>query len=121
MSGKKQYWLRDESGDHALVTGADERDRLVREGGWTETDEPSEGFVYVWREGCPAPGRVSVEALPVLWEPRGFAAGPPPGSAHPAEVQAARAVAEQATAEPAETKTRKSTAGGDAEKEVTGA
>lgn len=107
MTEPKKYWLTD--GDsYAVATGVEERDRLIPLG-WAETDEPAEGWVHIWHPEIEQPGRVPVTALPDLWEPRGWSVGPPPGSAHPA----AAVKAEPApAADPAETKSSKTAAGG---------
>jgi hypothetical protein len=83
MTGVKTYWLTDGQDTFALVAGADERDRMVPLG-WTATDEPTEGWVHIWREGIEQPGRVPVATLRDLWGPLGWVAGPPPGGTHPA-------------------------------------
>lgn len=103
-----QYWMVDEVGDHAVVTGATTRDAYLREH-WTQADKPTDGFVYIWHEGIEQPGRVTVEALGTMWSHRGWVAGPPPDGDHP--------FSPQPSAEPAETKPAKSAAAGDAKKE----
>lgn len=108
MADPKKYWMTDGADEHAVVSGADERDRLIPFG-WTVTDEPTEGWVYIWREGIAEPGRVPVAAVETLWGPLGWSAGPPPGGVHP--------FASQPSAEPAESKPSKPAAGGDAKKE----
>jgi hypothetical protein len=80
---KQTYWIVDELDTYALVTGADERDRWVREG-WAVAEEPTDGWVNIWHEGIEQPGRVSVAALRDLWARRGWVAGPPLGGTHPA-------------------------------------
>ena len=62
MTEPKKYWLVDGEGNHALVVGAEERDRLIPLG-WTATDEPADGWVHIWREGIEQPGRVPMSAL----------------------------------------------------------
>jgi hypothetical protein len=109
MADPKKYWLTDGAVDFAVVSGADERDRLIPFG-WVATEEPAEGWVYIWRAGVAEPGRVPVTAVETLWGPLGWVAGPPPGGVHP--------VAPQPSADPAvETKPSKPAAGGDAKKE----
>jgi hypothetical protein len=82
MTDKNTYWISD--GDTAaLVTGADERDRLLPLG-WTVADEePTDGWVHIWHYGIEQPGRVPVSAVPELWAPMGWVTGPPPGGVHP--------------------------------------
>lgn len=103
-----QYWIVDEVGDHALVTGAAERDRLLLEH-WRTAEEPADGFVHIWHEGIELPGRVPVSSLRELWSHRGWVAGPPPGGVHP--------FAEQPSAVQAEPKSSKAASVGDAKKE----
>lgn len=107
MTEAKKYWLTDGEDTYALVSGAEERDRLIPLG-WTVADEPADGWVHIWREGIEQPGRVPVATLPELWGPLGWVAGPPPGGTHP--------VAPEPPADPpAETKTEpKPAAGGNA-------
>lgn len=107
---KQTYWIADELGNHALVAGADERDRWVR-GDWSAADEPADGSVHIWHEGIEQPGLVPVAALRDLWSHRGWVAGPPPGGVHP--------LAPEAPADPpAETKPEPNpAAGGNAKKE----
>jgi hypothetical protein len=105
MTDPKKYWLTDGAGEFALVNGADERDRLTPFG-WVATDEPTDGWVYIWRDGIAEPGRVPVTAVETLWGPLGWSAGPPPDGVHP--------FTPQPSAEPvAESKTSKPAAGGD--------
>jgi hypothetical protein len=108
---KQTYWIADETDNYGLVTGADERDRWVREG-WRATEEPAASdWVYIWHADAAEPGRYPLSALRDLWGPRGWVAGPPPGGAHPATPEP---LAEQ----PAETKPEpKPAAGGTAKKE----
>lgn len=108
-----EYWVVDPaSGDHSKVAGATDRDDLLRQG-WTTTDEPADdAMVTIWREGLAEPGRVPFATLRALWSHKGFVAGPPPGSAHPA--------AQKPVAEPATTKPSKSASGGEV-KETSGA
>lgn len=107
MTELKQYWLADGQDNFALVAGTDERDRWVPLG-WSETEEPTEGWVHMWREGIEQPGRVPVATLRELWGPLGWVAGPPPGGVHPSTPEPPAAV-------PAESKTEpKSAAGGNA-------
>jgi hypothetical protein len=89
MTAKQEYWLVDEiSGEHALVVGADERDRLVRDG-WAETAElAGDGTVRIWHEGIETPGLVSKDAYEGLWRHRGWVPGPPPGGVNPADPEA---------------------------------
>lgn len=82
MTDKKTYWIHDGGDTYALVTGIEERDRYVG-AGWTETDEPTSGFVMAWRDGIAKPGRPSVEALREVYQPAGWLAGPPEDGAHP--------------------------------------
>lgn len=96
MTEVKKYWLADAEDNFALVAGADERDRLVPLG-WTVTDEPTDGWVHIWREGIEQPGRVPVSALRELWGPLGWVAGPPPGGVHPSTPEAPAAAAESKT------------------------
>lgn len=107
MTARQQYWVADPGGgDHALVSGAAERDDLLRQG-WTETDEPTgDVMVTIWHENVAEPGRVPASALRDLWSHRGWAAGPPPGSTHPAEAATTEAVAAE------KDKTSKPAAGG---------
>jgi hypothetical protein len=115
VTARQDYWVADPAtGDHALVTGAAERDELVRQG-WTEAEDPTgDAMVTIWHENAAEPGRVPASALHALWSHRGWVAGPPPGSTHPAEAQAAEAA--QAAAE--QDKTRKpAAAGGSKDKE----
>jgi hypothetical protein len=110
---RNQYWVADPAtGDHATVTGADARDELVRDG-WAEAAEPAgDDMVTIWHPDAAEPGRVPASALANLWRHRGWSAGPPPGSTHPAEVQAETA-AEQ------DKQTSKPAAGGSKDKGVT--
>jgi hypothetical protein len=103
MSNKNTYWVHD--GDtYAVVTGATERDRYVGLG-WTAVDEPSEGWVHIWREGIELPGRVPIGTLETLWGPGGWVTGPPPDGTSP--------FTEPPAEPPAESKTEpKSAAGG---------
>lgn len=83
MTARNTYWMVAEGSDYALVTGAAERDRMARDG-WVETGEPGDTeFVTMWRAGIPEPGRTTMDALRALWGPRGWVAGPPPGSPNP--------------------------------------
>lgn len=109
MTAAKQYWVVDEDGNHALLTGAAERDRFLSEG-WTAVDEPAnDAFVYIWHEGFSTPGRAPMSALRALWGPREWRAGPPPGSPNPIEPTGV-----EATPAP---NTTKSAANGDANTE----
>ncbi len=109
MTAARRYWVVDEAGDHALIIGAAERDRMVSEG-WAEVSEPADdAFVHIWREGIPEPGRVPMSTLRSLWGPRGWQAGPPPGNPHPIPSEAVDATAEPQPTKPA--------ANGDADKE----
>jgi hypothetical protein len=103
---KQTYWIADEVGTHALVTGADERDRWVR-GDWALAEEPTEGWVHIWHEGIEQPGRVTVAALRDLWAARAWVAGPPPGGVHP--------FAPEPPAEPESKPKSRSAAGGSTE------
>lgn len=111
MTARQEYWLVDPAnGDHALVTGADQRDELVRQG-WADGDEPADDtMVTIWREGIGEPGRVPASALRDLWSHRGWVAGPPPGSTNPAD--AAAAEASSATAAQEDPKPKKPAASG---------
>jgi hypothetical protein len=77
---KNTYWLVDGEGTRALVEGADERDRLVRVHGWTETTAPDSGD-FVWlRNEDPAlgPARLTWEAAQLpAWAGRGWSPGAP--------------------------------------------
>jgi hypothetical protein len=108
MTDPKKYWLTDGEDGYAVVAGAEERDRWVPLG-WTETDEPTDGWVPIWRDGIEQPGRVPLSAVRELWGPMGWVVGPPPGGVHPATPEPPAAAA----AEPKP----KSAAGGDAKKE----
>lgn len=110
MTARQEYWVVDPAaGDYAKVAGAAERDELVRQG-WTEAEEPTgDAMVTIWREGVAEPGRQPASALRDLWSHRGWVAGPPPGSPHPAEVQAADSAA---PVEAEEAKPKKPAAGG---------
>ena len=113
MTAAQQFWMTDGTDTHALVTSVAERDRWAAQF-WREVEEPTVGSVFIWRSGIEQPGRVSVEAFRVLWAPRGWGAGPPPGGIHPA--------AEPEPEQPAtETKPTKTTGGGAAKKEQTSA
>lgn len=80
---KQTYWVADEVGTYALVTGADERDRWVR-GDWFAAEEPADDdWVLMWHEDIEQPGRVTAAGLRDLWAKRGWVAGPPPGGVHP--------------------------------------
>lgn len=78
----KNYWLFDGQSTYSLVAGAEERDRFVGLG-WSEADEPTDGFVHVWRFGIAEPGRTPLAALREVYQPAGWVAGPPPGGSHP--------------------------------------
>jgi hypothetical protein len=82
MTDKKTYWIHDGGDTYALVTGAEERDRYVG-AGWAETDEPTSGFVSVWRDGIEKPGRTPIDALREVYEPAGWLAGPPEDGLNP--------------------------------------
>jgi hypothetical protein len=82
MTDKQTYWINDGADNYALVTGADQRDRYVG-AGWTVTDEPTDGFVSVWRDGIAKPGRTSVDALREIYQPAGWLAGPPADGVNP--------------------------------------
>lgn len=92
---KNTYWLADPEGTRALVEGADERDRLVRTQGWTESSEPGpQDFVWLRHED-PELGmaRLTWEAAQLdAWAGRGWTPGGP---------AAPDAEAPQAAAEPA--------------------
>lgn len=110
MTEANKHWLTDGQDTFALVSGDDERDRLVPLG-WSVSDEPTDGWVHIWHEGIEQPGRVPAAALPELWGPLGWVAGPPPGGTHPV-------VSEPPAAAPAESKPQsKPAAGGTAKKE----
>lgn len=83
MTDKNTYWISDSEGTHALVTGAEERDRY-KVLGWVDAKEPTEGWLHIWRDGIEQPGLVPTSALDTLWGPLGWVAGPPPGGVHPA-------------------------------------
>lgn len=108
MTDPKKYWLTDGEGTFALATGADERDRWLPLG-WAETDEPTDGWIYIWREGIEQPGRYPLSSLRELWGPQGWVAGPPPGGVHPATSEPPAAPAAESNQKPA--------AGGNAKKE----
>jgi hypothetical protein len=83
MTEKQTYWLVDATGDHALITGADERDRWVPLG-WTPADEPiGDAFVWAWLDGITVPARFPAAALAEVFGPKGWVAGPPPQAVSP--------------------------------------
>lgn len=83
MTDKQTYWLADQTGKKALVTGAAERDRWVPLG-WAEADEPTgTEFVYARMEGVEQPAEFPASAFKEIWEPRGWVAGPPPEPVSP--------------------------------------
>jgi hypothetical protein len=102
MTDKKSYWIHDGGDTYALVTGAEQRDRYVG-AGWVETEEPTAGFVTVWRDGIAQPGRTSVVALREVYQPAGWLAGPPADGVNPFEAVQAE------TSAPAESKPKPST------------
>lgn len=113
MTDPKTYWLTDGQDHYALVTGAEERDRWIPLG-WTLVDaEPVDaGRVWAWHDGVELPAAFPANIFRDLWEPRGWQAGPPPGSPHPFAALPA----------PVETPKSSTTAvGGDPKKEKTGA
>jgi hypothetical protein len=109
MTEAKKYWLTDGQGDFAVVASAEERDRWLPLG-WSVTDEPTDGWVHIWRDGIEQPGRVPVTALADLWGPRGWVAGPPPEGTHPFAPQPSAKA-------PAESKTESKPAAGGSAKE----
>jgi len=83
MAETPKFWMHDGEQHHALVVGAAERDRMLV-AGWKQGDEPTDGWVHIWRDGIEQPGLVPVSALETLWGPRGWVPGPPPGGDRPA-------------------------------------
>lgn len=108
MTAKKDFWLVDETGNKALVQGADDRDRLLPLG-WSEATEPT-GDEQVWMSHPEVenPARFPAGAL-AQWQVLGWQPGLPPGD-RPAE-QVVTAVQPLTTNEAA--------AGGDTTKEKT--
>ncbi|GAA2566373.1 hypothetical protein GCM10010435_44440 [Winogradskya consettensis] len=74
---KIKTWLVDETGDHALIEGADERDQLLARG-WAEASEPT-GTQFLWasHEGVEKPARFNALAFPD-WAARGWTPSGPP-------------------------------------------
>jgi hypothetical protein len=114
VTAPKKYWITD--GDvYALVTGVDQRDHYLPLG-WSETDEPVDGFVYVWREGIEKPGRAPVSLFHLNLEVNGWVAGPPEDGEHPLADQADAPI-EPESAAPAGKPTTKAAGTGGNEKE----
>jgi hypothetical protein len=84
VTEKQTYWLADAEGNHALVTGADERDRWVPLG-WehTDTEPATDARVWAWHADIEHPALFPAESFAAFWEPRGWQAGPPAGGDHP--------------------------------------
>jgi hypothetical protein len=104
MTEAKKYWIADQEGVKALVTGAEAHNLWTAALGWTDTTEPS-GLDWVWLQHDEHRGRAkySAEAAP-LWEGRGWFPSDPPepenlATAHWAPAPAA-APAPQTTATP---------------------
>jgi len=86
---KTLYWLADPEGVRAPVEGDDERARLVRLHGWSESAEPGR-LDFVWlRHEDPALGVAAMtwEAAQLdAWAGRGWTPGLPPAlTAEPVE------------------------------------
>lgn len=119
MTDKQTYWLADQTGKKALVTGAAERDRWVPLG-WVEADEPAAGeFVYARHDGIEQPAEFPASAFREVWEPRGWVAGPPPEPVSPFNGDQLPAPASSPTPQPekAPKSTTSSTAAGGSTKE----
>lgn len=79
MTSKNVYWIADENGVKACVTGAETRDFWVRVHGYTETSEPT-GNEFQWVRNADHGGRGVMNHAAVLlhaglgW----FPSDPPP-------------------------------------------
>ncbi len=78
MTEKKTYWVRNASGEYALLDGAAERDRLSAFG-WNETDEPPADDAFVWmrHEGIEQPAKFPAKSV-ANWMANGWVPGAPP-------------------------------------------
>lgn len=77
MSDKQTFWMTDEFGAKALVTGVDERNRL-RPHGWRETTEPT-GQDLVWlRHDVTEGQQLFSHAAAGQWAELGWHPSPPP-------------------------------------------
>lgn len=79
---KNTYWLADEAGNKALVTGADERDRFLPLG-WSLAEEPVDNeLVWARHEGIADAALFPAQAL-AAWAAKGWVAGAPPEPVNP--------------------------------------
>jgi hypothetical protein len=95
MADKQTYWIADVNGRHALVVGAEQRDRWVRIHGWRPAAEPvgDDVQVCIFRAEGGLHGQVPFGALDG-WAEGGWVPGPP---AEPVDLTRDPAPAKQMT------------------------